>query len=413
MAHKAFQTLGALDKSNVWLLDTAVMAALAGYTHILSNPRKGRVGAHTRSFMVWNTNWLHCRGEIMQRYKKILFYVCTGLALLAVVWFFSAYRVKIGRILSPFLLTIPLVYIIKPLAAGLASRKIPVSLSILSVYLIFLLSLAAACIFFIPELAKNIRELMETLPDLMSGYENIFNSLLSAIKTSSWSDSMKTVIFKEIENGIAMVQKSLVGVLENGLDIVVDTVKIIVDLTIAMVIAYYVIKDADKFRDFGLSILPSRWRNCLVGIGREINRILAGFIQGQLLTALIVGILETMGLLIIKMKYPLALGMLGGLANIIPYFGPYIGVIPAVAIALIISPMKALWTIVVFLVVQQIDNNFISPKMIEGKLGLHPVATIFAVLVGGEFFGILGMLLAVPVMAIIRVLVNKVVDAIV
>jgi predicted PurR-regulated permease PerM len=348
----------------------------------------------------------------MIRYKKILFYICTGLLIFVVVWFFRAYRAKIGRILTPFFLTIPLVYIIKPLAAKLASRKIPASLSIILVYFIFLLLLAAACIFFIPELAMNIRELMETLPELMSSYEQIFNRLLSAIKSSSWSDNIKTVIFKEIENGTAMVQKSLVGVLENGLDILVDTVKIIVDLTISMVIAYYVIKDADKFIDYILSILPLRWRKGLAGIGREINRILAGFIQGQLLTALIVGVLETMGLLIIKMKYSLALGMLGGLANIIPYFGPYIGVIPALAIALTLSPMKALWTIVVFVVVQQIDNNFISPKMIEGKLGLHPVATIFAVLVGGEFFGILGMLLAVPVMAIIRVLLNKVVDAI-
>ena len=327
--------------------------------------------------------------------------------------FFQTYKVKIGRILSPFILTIPLVYIIKPIASKLAARKIPISLSILFVYLIFLLSIAAACIFFIPELATNIRELMETLPELMSSYENIFNNLLSAIKSSSWSDDVKTAIFNEIERGTVFVQKSLVGILKNGLNIIVDMVKIVFDLTVAMVIAYYVMKDAGKFRDYVLSILPKHWRNGLIGIGKEINLILAGFIQGQLLTAFIVGVLETMGLMIIKAKYPLALGMLGGLANIIPYFGPYIGAIPALAIALTMSPMKALWTAAVFVVVQQIDNNFISPKMIEGKLGLHPIATIFAVLVGGEFFGIMGMLLAVPVMAIIRVLLNKAVEAIV
>jgi len=321
--------------------------------------------------------------------------------------------VKISRILSPFYLTIPLIYIVKPLASRLAARKIPISLSILSVYFIFLLLLAAGCIFFIPELVTNIRELMDTLPELVSSYERIFNNLLSAVKTSGWSDDVKTVIFKEIENVTAFVQESLVGVLENGLDIIVDMVRIIFDLTVAMVISYYVIKDAGKFRDYTLSILPTRWRSRLVSIGKEINQIMEGFIQGQLLTAFIVGILETMGLMLVKVKYPLALGMVGGLANIIPYFGPYIGAIPALAVALTISPMKALWTVVVFVVVQQVDNSFISPKMIEGKLGLHPVATIFAVLVGGEFFGILGMLLAVPVMAIIRVLINKVVEAIV
>lgn len=349
----------------------------------------------------------------MVRYKRLLFYICAGLVLLAIAAFIYTYGNKISRVLSPFLMAIPLGYIVKPIADKLAARKVPMSVSILSVYFIFLVILAAISIFFIPELVTNIRELMETLPDIIARYEQIFNSLLSAIKSSKWSDDVKTVIFKEIENGTALVQGSMVGFLENGLNIIVDTVWIIFDLTVAMVITYYVVKDANKFRDYSLSLLPRRWRSGLLGMGKEINLILAGFIQGQLLTALIVGILETMGLMLVKMKYPLALGMIGGLANIIPYFGPYIGAVPALAVALTLSPMKAVWTIVVFLVVQQLDNNFISPKMIEGKLGLHPVATIFAVLVGGEFFGVLGMLLAVPVMAILRVLVNKAVEAIV
>lgn len=347
------------------------------------------------------------------RYKKLLFHICAALVILAMALFFYTYNGKIARILSPFLMTIPLVYIVKPVVDKLAVRKVPMSVAILTVYLIFLAALAAASIFFIPELTTNIRELMDTLPDIMSRYEQIFNSLLSAIKSSKWSDDVKSVIFREIENGIALVQSSLVGFLENGLNIIVDMVRIIFDLTVAMVITYYVVKDADKFRDYSLSLLPRRWRSGLVNIGREINLILAGFIQGQLLTALIVGALETMGLMLVKIKYPLALGMVGGLANIIPYFGPYIGAMPALAVALTMSPIKALWTIVVFAVVQQIDNSYISPKMIEGKLGLHPVATIFAVLAGGEFFGVLGMLLAVPVLAIVRVLVNKVVEAIV
>lgn len=347
------------------------------------------------------------------RYKKLLFHICAALVIMAMALFFYTYKGKIARILSPFLMTIPLIYIVKPIVDKLAVRKVPMSVAILTVYSIFLVILAAVSIFFIPELTTNIRELMETLPDIMSRYEQIFNSLLSAIKSSKWSDDVKSVIFREIENGIALVQSSLVGFLENGLNIIVDMVRIIFDLAVAMVITYYVVKDADKFRDYSLSLLPRRWRSGLVNIGKEINLILAGFIQGQLLTALIVGALETIGLMLVKIKYPLALGMVGGLANIIPYFGPYIGAVPALAVALTMSPIKALWTIVVFAVVQQLDNSYISPKMIEGKLGLHPVATIFAVLAGGEFFGILGMLLAVPVLAIVRVLVNKVVEAIV
>mgnify|MGYP000879197596 FL=1 len=344
--------------------------------------------------------------------KKILFYILTALILLAIVLFLYTCRVKISRILSPFFLSVPLVYIVKPLAARLEARKVPAGLSILAVYLIFLILLAAACVFFIPALADNVRELMETLPDLISRYEKSFNAVLSDLKSSGWSGDVKKVLIKEIENGSALLQRYLAGFLENGINMVVSIARIMVDITIAMVISYYVIKDSDKFRDYFISLLPRRWRNGIAGIGREINQVLAGFIQGQLLAAMIVGVLETIGLLLVNIKYPLALGMIGGLANIIPYFGPYIGAVPAVAFALTISPIKAVWTVAVFLIVQQIDNNFVSPKVIEGKLGLHPVATIFAVMAGGEFFGILGMLLAVPVMAILRIILNKAVELI-
>jgi predicted PurR-regulated permease PerM len=346
------------------------------------------------------------------KYKKALFYFAVSLAIIAATIFLYSYRAKVSRIVSPFLLAVPLVYIVKPITARMANKKIPVSLSILLVYLFFISAIAAAGVFFVPELAANIRELTETLPELVEKYEQIINGFLSAIKSSNWSAQVKNAIFGEIKNLTTAINGLLAKSMEKILSAAVDIARMAVDLTLAMVIAYYVIKDGEKFRDFALFLLPRRYRAGLAGTGKEISRVLAGFIQGQLMTALIVGILETMGLLLINAKYPLVLGMIGGLGNVIPYFGPYIGAIPAVAVALTISPLKAAWTIAVFLVVQQIDNNFISPKMIEGKLGLHPVATIFAVLAGGEFFGIPGMLLAVPALAIMRVIVNRIVEAI-
>lgn len=346
------------------------------------------------------------------KYKKALFYFAASLAVIAAAIFLYAYRVKVSRIISPFLLAVPLVYIVKPISLKLTNRKIPTGISILLVYLFFLSSAAAAGVFFVPELAANIRELTETLPELVEEYEQIINGFLSAIKSSNWSAQVKDAIFGEIERLTTVINDLLAKSMEKILGAAVDIARIAVDLTLAMVIAYYVIKDGGKFRDYALFLLPRRFRAGMAGTGKEISRILAGFIQGQLMTALIVGILETMGLMLINMKYPLVLGMIGGLGNVIPYFGPYIGAIPAVAVALTVSPLKAVWTIAVFLVVQQIDNNFISPKMIEGRLGLHPVATIFAVLAGGEFFGIPGMLLAVPALAVMRVIANRIVEAI-
>ncbi len=347
------------------------------------------------------------------RHKRLIFYVVLALLILAAIFFIYKYRDKLARILSPFLITIILVYVVKPLSDRLTAKRIPVGLSILLVYLFIIAALAAAAIYFIPELASNTRELMETLPQLIASYEKMFNSILFSINSSNWSEQVKTAVFEQVGNAAVQAQEFLVKTLENGLKLIVDMARIIVDVTVALVITYYAIKDGDKLKAYTLSLLPRSWRAWLTGAGKEISRILAGFIQGQLMIAFIVGLLETLGLVLVGMRYPLALGMIGGLANIIPYFGPYIGAMPAVAVALTVSPVKAVWTVVVFISAQQIDNNFISPKMIEGRLGLHPVATIFAVIVGGEFFGIAGMLFAVPVLAILRVLFNKAVEAIV
>ncbi len=347
------------------------------------------------------------------KYKKLVFSAIMALLIVAAVFFIYKYREKIARILSPFFVTVILVYIVKPLSDRLTAKKIPVGISILLVYMFIIAALAATGIYFVPELAGNIRDLMETLPQLMGSYEEMFNGILAAINSSNWSEQVKNAVFDQISNATAQLQDFLVKMLEKGLRIIVDIARVIIDVTVAMVITYYAIKDGDKFKNLFLSLFPKRWRSWLTCTGKEISGIIAGFIQGQLLISLIIAVLETIGLILVGMRYPLILGMIGGLANVIPYFGPYIGAIPAAAVALTVSPMKAVWTILVYIIVQQIDNNFISPKVVEGRLGLHPVATIFAVLAGGEFFGIAGMLFAVPVMAILRVLFNKAVESIV
>lgn len=320
---------------------------------------------------------------------------------------------KLIKIASPFFMAVVISYIMNPLVKRLVKRGFKSQTSIIILYVIFLAAATVTVVFIIPELVKNTRELSVTIPEIGVKYQAMIDAMLSAIRSSDWSEDFKNTIFKEVQNTIQTAQELALASLKKIFGASVKVVTTLLDLLLALVIAYYLIKDADFFKNLILSIVPRRWRNGLINTGREINLILSNFIQGQLLTALIVGILETIGLLIVNVKYSLILGMTGGIANIIPYFGPILGAFPAVAVALIDSPAKALKTIAVFIIIQQIDNSFISPKIIEGRLGLHPVTTIIAVLAGGEFFGILGMLVAVPVLAIIKVLFKRAVETIV
>lgn len=346
-------------------------------------------------------------------WKKIFVYTLFFLISAAALVFLYSYRSKLGRILSPIFIAAVIAYIVAPLSMKLQRRGVPKTLSILSVYLFFTALAGSAAVFVVPELVGNIKELTETLPGLIIQYQELLNDFLSSIQSSKWSEDIKSFILREINSGAAAAQSLISEGLKSVLEGFVTAVTTFFDLTVGLVIAYYLLKDAERFKEMALNLAPKRWRNGLTATGREINLVLSNFIQGQLLTAIIIGALETIGLLIVGVRYPLVLGLIGGLSNIIPYFGPIIGAVPAVAVSLLESPGKAVWTALVFIAVQQLDNNFISPKIIEGRLGMHPVTTILAVLIGGEFFGIPGMFLAVPAAAILKVIVKRTVEAIV
>lgn len=264
-----------------------------------------------------------------------------------------------------------------------------------------------------PEVLSNGKELFKTLPNITSSYREYFNNCISKIKASKWPPEVKDLIFNEINYGAGFLQVYAARVMKKTLSVLASSIVIMLNIVLSMIIAYYFLKDAEVLKNSTLMLVPKKMRNDVINTGRELNSIATHFIQGQLTTALIVGIMETIGLYLIKIKYPFVLGLFGGVANIIPYFGPFLGAIPAVAVALLQSPYKAALAALVFIVVQQIDNAFISPKIIEGKLGLHPVTTILAVLVGGEFFGIIGMLIGVPVAAMLKVILKKIIDLIV
>jgi len=348
----------------------------------------------------------------MQKRKLMLLIIIIVISVLILIFIYS-FRKKIGRILSPFFMAIVIAYLVHPMVKQLEGRKISRPVSIIMVYSGVILVFTAVTIFIVPELVNSTKELINTVPDIIANYQGMFNNILSNIRSSSWSSDIKDVLLNEINSSAEMIQNYTVNTLKRTMTRLIDSVAIILDFMLALVIAYYFIKDSLFFRSQVISLIPKKWRKNVLQTGRGINLVLSSFVQGQLLTALIVSIMEIGGLLLLKVKYPLVLGSIGGIANIIPYFGPIIGAIPAVAVALVESPIKAIWTVALFVVVQQIDNAFVSPKIIEGRVGLHPVTTIMAVLAGGEFLGITGMIISVPLVAIVKAIFKRVVDEIV
>jgi predicted PurR-regulated permease PerM len=162
------------------------------------------------------------------------------------------------------------------------------------------------------------------------------------------------------------------------------------------------LKDGQKLPSKAVLILPNAYRHEGLKIFDDLNETLSAYIQGQLIVSLAVGIGCFIGYTIIGLDYALVLGIVVAVANIIPYLGPFIGAAPAVIIALLESPTKALLAALVVLVVQQIDGNFLSPLIIGKRLNTHPLTIILLLIGAGSFGGILGMILAVPTYGVLK-----------
>lgn len=269
-------------------------------------------------------------------------------------------------------------YLARRPVKALEKRKINRSLAILLVYLVLIIVIAGLVVLLAPGIYNNILEMIEGMPKLYEQYKDIIDMVLK---------------FFSIENAMS--------VLENSISILFDSF-------LSFMLAFYLLRDKEQISDFILSFFPVKIRKqAALGI-HDVSRIISSFVTGQLLVAAIVGILETIALAIAGVKYPFVMGLIGGVANIIPVIGPFIGAVPAVVISFMESPYKAMIAAGIFFVIQQIDNNFLTPRIVEGRLGLHPVVTLSVVFISGLFWGITGVLLSIPMTAVIVSVVKRI-----
>jgi predicted PurR-regulated permease PerM len=166
--------------------------------------------------------------------------------------------------------------------------------------------------------------------------------------------------------------------------------------------------DLPHLRRVAESLIPERARPEVLVLASRLNRAIGGFFRGQLVVALIVGVMVSIGLAIIGLPFWLLIGMIAGVFNMIPLIGPYIGAVPGIVIALTAGDgfSQAIWVAVIMTAAQQIDNHFITPNVMQRVVKLHPAAVMLALLAGGTLGGLFGILLSVPIAAVLKILVG-------
>lgn len=194
------------------------------------------------------------------------------------------------------------------------------------------------------------------------------------------------------------------GFSNDFLENIISASENIISCAIIPIVTYYFLVDGDLIYNKVLLILPTQKRIVTKKILSNIDKILSRYIISQLFLSLIIGILTFIILIVIGVKFALVLAVLNGVCNIIPYFGPIIGGIPAVFIGLIDSPTKAIWTLIGMFILQQLEGNILSPKITGDSTNMHPIIIIILLLIGEMSGGLVGMILAVPIGVIIKVI---------
>ena len=332
-------------------------------------------------------------------------------------------------LIKPLLIAIVIAYILYPLTKAIENflrtntlykiknQSVRRVIAIVSSYLLIIgiiLGLIWGIYFMIGgELSKNT-----TLTNIMSDIYSYLNT--NSFSTSSIKDALKNLNIPFIDNLepyiiqiVTALQKYIMINLGAMTSNVMSIGSSIASFFIAIIISIYILKDSEYFISLWKKLYYLIFRESHIGkklseIFILINQVFSKFIRGQLLEAFFVGVLSLIALSLVGINYAIVIGIISGVCNMIPYVGPLVGTILAAVMGLLSgSPIKVIYAIIAMIIVQQIDNNLLAPKIVGDSVGLHAVFTMMAILVGGNIGGLLGMLLAVPVAASIRVLFNK------
>ncbi len=314
----------------------------------------------------------------------------------AVAWFFRV-------IFPPLILAGALVFLLNPIVNRLERRGLPRLLGTLAAFGVVLLLFAAVGAILYPLVASQADEVSERWPELRADAEDWLNDLSQRSEDDDWPFHVPSV--KEIEDQAAAPEEQDVGEqFETLREYATQVFHVGIIFVIGPFLAFYLLVDLPQVRKRVEELIPDRSRTEVLFLAHRLRLAIGGFFKGQLTVAFIVGVMASIGLWIIGLPLWLVVGMIAGLFNMIPLIGPWVGAVPGIVVALATKDVKtAILVAVVMVVVQQIDNHFITPQVMRRAVQLHPAAVVLALLAWGTIGGFVGLLLAVPLTATLKI----------
>lgn len=335
----------------------------------------------------------------MQQESQTRFWLIMGFIAIGLLYLLSP-------VLTPFLFATLLAYLGDPLIDRLEARKIPRSWAVALVFGVILLGLLLLLLFVIPILTHQFKGLIQRLPGHIDWFQtHVLPWLQAHLGVEPESLSLRSLQTKLV--AFAQDIGDLAGsLLESFRASSTALFTWLADLILVPVVTFYLLRDWDLLVAKVRELLPRRIEPVVSHLAKESDEVIGAFLRGQVIVMAALGVIYSVGLAVIGLEFSLLIGMLAGLVSFVPYLGLITGIVVASSAALMQfhSVLSLLPVIIVFGLGQLISDFFLTPKLVGDRIGLHPVAVLFAVLAGGHLFGFFGILLALPMAAVIAVL---------
>ena len=368
--------------------------------------------------------------EWNEKYTTISIYsfivICSSILFYIITSQLSTFKIQIGKslkILNPFIIGFAMAYLFnfilkfyekKVLVRDIfinfktkTKRIIGLLLTYISIILLFYLFM----IFVFPQLTSSIMGLANDIPSYINNITRSFNKIVNNLNINSEYTEIAIEKWNEFINYFIKFVTNLIPMFGNFLKAMASSIW---NIVLGLIISIYMLLDKEKFIALSKKIIyalfSEKTSNNILALANRSNNIFGKFISGKILDSFIISILTFIILAIFKIPYSILIAFIIGITNIIPFFGPFIGAIPSFFIILFVSPIKALWFLLIILIIQQIDGNIIGPKILGDSLGISAFWILFSLLISGKLFGFIGMVIGVPLFTIIYSIIKDIIE---
>ena len=309
------------------------------------------------------------------------------------------------KICSPLFIGFIIAWVFNPLVTFLEKKGLRRWMGTTLIYLSIAIFIAVIFVLLVPTISEQFNDIIKIVPDILSKAKDFITNLFENFKNVDGVDvkSIQGNVINSFENIAVGITTNLPNKIFGILTSIFSGLGI---LLVSLIIGFYMLLNFSSISKFFISLFPKKYRYELNELLKSTNEQVYNFVKGTLFVSLVIFVVNSIIFAIIGLKSPLLFGLICGLTNVIPYIGPYIGAVPAALVGFSQSNLIGFLVIISIWIVQTIDGNFFTPYVVGKKLNLHPVSIMMGLLIFGYFFGIVGMLIATPCIALIKIIVT-------